>query len=194
MFSQKLITASLVLALSNLPTLGTAAESRGHHHGPVGLFLGDPPEMESIDTDGDGKISRTEIQAARAADFESIDTDDSGYLSLTELEAWAKIKITARFESLDTDGNGSVSSDEFAADQSDRHVTMAKNLFRLADLNSDGQLSADEFSAMAADAHKASFHFAAMDADGDGKVSAAEYATPPLHPRGRRKRDSANAN
>lgn len=193
MFTQQLIAASMVLAFATLPAAGTASEARGPHHGPVGLFLGAPPDMESIDTDGDGKISRAEFQAARVAEFESIDADDNGYLSLAELEAWTTAKAAARFKSLDTDNSGSLSTDEFAADQSGRHATMANNFFKLADANSDGQLSADEFSAIAADVAKASFYFAAMDADGDGKISAEEYATPPQHPNGRRKRDRVDA-
>lgn len=192
MFMHKLIAASLMLAFSAPPTVGTAAELRGPH-GPAGLFLGPPADLESIDTDGDGKVSLEEMLAARNTEFESIDTDDNGYLSLTELRGWTAAKITARFQSRDTDRNGSLSSDEFAAGQSARDAPMANNLFRLADTNSDGQLSSDEFSTMAGDATAASFHFAAMDSDGDGKVSVEEYATPPQHPNARRARERVSA-
>ena len=54
-------------------------------------------------------------QDAMAPDFGSLDTDGSGGISLTELQV-AMPGVTAEaFAAADTDGDGELSADEFAA-------------------------------------------------------------------------------
>jgi len=47
-------------------------------------------DFQAMDTDGDGRISRTEAQAnpALAAEFDALDTHRSGYLTREQLASW----------------------------------------------------------------------------------------------------------
>jgi Ca2+-binding EF-hand superfamily protein len=82
-----------------------------------------------IDTDGDGRISREEIEAfresvkalieeERLARFDEADTDDDGFLSLEEFGATLPDRIPDEtverlFNHCDADDDGKISKDEF---------------------------------------------------------------------------------
>lgn len=91
-----------------------------------------------------------------------------------------KMRSDHMIEKMDTDKDGAVSTDEFKAHRAE--------IFSAADSNGDGSLSGDEFAAMAkamqekreeamkmAREKKRQNHFNKMDADGDGKISQAEF-------------------
>lgn len=179
MFSHKPMAVAVLLSAATFSNPGFAQGRHGP--GPGWMFLGPPPDLAALDTDGDGNVSQDEMKAARAAEFKTIDADGDGYLTLAELEAWTNRKSADQFKSLDTDSNGSVSVDEFVNGKAGRAATMAKNLFRLADVDGDGALSADEFTTMASKVGKPEIYFAALDSDGDDKLSEAEYLAPPPH-------------
>lgn len=97
------------------------------------------------------------------------------------------------FASLDTDGDGTVTEAEFAAARpSDLSEDMAKNLYASFDADSSGSLTLAEYqaamgdtssssttsttAASSTDAAKITAMFNSLDTDGDGVVSAAEFA------------------
>lgn len=109
-----------------------------------------------LDTDGDGKISPTEADADTAfdADFASIDSDGDGFVSDTEYRSFAK-----------------ASTAQGATDAAGHSAVVTRSTWARLDVNHDGKISATE-----ADVDT-SFDtaFTAMDSDGDGFVTDAEY-------------------
>ena len=186
MNANNLSTLASVLLFTSLattePALASPGGREGHGgpggpHGVLDLLIGRP----GVDSDGDGRITPKERKAARAADFKIIAGED-GYISLQELKDWKISKTTARFSALDTDANGQLSLAEFTADRTERAAVIAKNLFNIGDTNTDGNLSSEEFQALAQAILNPIVPFAAMDADSDGKLSEAEFTTPPRGP------------
>lgn len=62
------------------------AQGAGFGRGPK------PVPFEELDANGDGEVTRAEMQANGQARFEKADTDGDGYLSVAELEAGAQAK------------------------------------------------------------------------------------------------------
>ena len=113
--------------------------------------------FERLDTNHDGVVDRTEVQAFRNKIFDRIDANHDGYISSDEAEA-ARQRWRQRAEAagrklpestgestgtgawiakLDKDGDQRVSRAEFAAAGGDR-------LFQRFDRNHDGVISRDE--------------------------------------------------
>lgn len=109
-----------------------------------------------LDTDGDGKISATEADADTTfdADFASIDSDGDGFASDTEYRTFAKANLA-----------------QGAADAAGHSAVVTRSTWARLDVDGDGKISATE-----ADVDT-SFDgaFSAMDSDGDGFVTDAEY-------------------
>jgi Ca2+-binding EF-hand superfamily protein len=133
----------------------------GHHHrggllGPFGRRLY-PCLVIEFDADGDGKLSKEELEAARAA---------------------KKAEFLARF---DTDGDGELSKEECAAARETlREEAEARRAAKYAELlaefdsDGDGKLSEEEMAAARA-AKKAEI-LAEFDVDGDGELNEEERA------------------
>lgn len=106
--------AAIVIAL---PLAAQAEPGQGRHDASRG------GHMKAVDTNGDGDISRDEVEAFRAAMFNAADTNKDGSLSLAEMtahheaqQAQRKAERQARqFARLDTDGDGKVTAAEFAS-------------------------------------------------------------------------------
>ncbi|WP_430401713.1 EF-hand domain-containing protein [Hyphomonas sp.] len=112
--------ASLIGAAAIVVAVPFAAQAeRGHgwHDGSRG------EHMKAVDTNGDGDITREEVDAFRATMFNAADANKDGSLSLAEMtahheaqQAQRKAERQARhFAKLDTDGDGQITAAEFAS-------------------------------------------------------------------------------
>ena len=145
-----LATASIAaIAALSLPMIALAQPGDGHrgmgHHGPRGDMTA---MIAEIDTNGDGNISKEEVDAHRAAKFAEVDTDGDGALTQAELDAHHEAERARRmaerkakmFAKLDTDGNGTISAEEF---NSREHPGFDK-----ADADGDGVVTKEEMDAL----------------------------------------------
>lgn len=135
-----------------LPPTSQGAEQAAPHSAVVQRDL-----WSRLDTDGDGKISATEADADTTfdADFAGIDSDGDGFVSDTEYRTYAK-------------PDTAVGAADTAAGHS---AVVTRSTWARLDVDRDGRISAGE-----ADVDT-SFDgaFSAMDGDGDGFVTDAEY-------------------
>lgn len=116
----------------------------GRHHGGPGHHGG--MWLKSVDTDGDGAISKAEADAM----FAKIDTNKDGKLDKSELAAYRKASMEEHRAKMKA---------EFEAK------------FKAADKNNDGALTRDEFKAAFP---RMANRFDTIDANRDGKVTTAE--------------------
>ena len=133
------ITALSVAALS---TASLAQDPRG----PMFPF-------EKVDADKDGKVTKAELDAYRAAESTAMDANADGKLSVEELTAAQLARMTERatamatkmVENLDTDGDKALSAAELAA------RPMPAMLFDKADADGDGAVTKAEADALVAE-------------------------------------------
>ncbi len=111
--------------------------------------------FKSVDTNHDGFLSASELQAAQNRD-------------LQKAQAQARAELQARFQQLDTNKDGKLSFDEFAAIATVKPNLTAAQILQQLDTNHDGKVSVDEFRAP----RVASFNRA--DLNHDGIVTPAE--------------------
>ncbi len=104
-----------------------------------------PTSFEQLDVDGDGQITRTEMEGLRARKMESADTNGDGAISLEELEVQgaerAKDRARKVMDRLDANADGVLEPEEMKAGK------RAMRLFDRVDANSDGSISEAEFDA-----------------------------------------------
>jgi Ca2+-binding EF-hand superfamily protein len=182
-FMKRLFLASVaVVAISGLAFAAGSAppDAAGHPMGgmrgmgPMGMPGQHHHEMLSaliahFDANGDGSITRAEIDAGIAKDFRNADTDHNGKLSNVELKAYMEARhaeMAAKWHGDDAKG------DQPKDDQDDhdghamgsQHMDPVKHL----DWNLDGSLSLDEFGAP--------IRLVAMrlDRDGSGTITATD--------------------
>lgn len=92
--------------------------------------------LEAMDANGDGAITRAEVQAGRVAVFNRLDVDHDGYISATERDAANAQAAQINFANADGNHDGRVSRVELDA--------QPFRGFDRIDQNHDGVLSAQE--------------------------------------------------
>ena len=106
--------AAIVIAV---PFAAQAERGFGRHDGSHG------EHMKAVDTNGDGDISKEEVEAFRATMFNAADANKDGSLSLAEMTAHHEAQQAQRmaerqarhFARMDTDGDGKITAAEFAS-------------------------------------------------------------------------------
>lgn len=128
--------------------------------------------FQSIDTNGDGKLSRQELLAEYEktmsteeaknevnAIMEKVDTDGSGFIDYTEfLRAAVDMRkmlntgtLASAFAVFDTDGSGRISAEELRkalGNEVDSEANVWKDIIKEVDQNGDGEIDLAEFTAL----------------------------------------------
>lgn len=159
-----------MLALMTVAALSTAAiASAGFAKGPNGAMF----PFAKVDADKDGRVTKVELDAYRAAETKAIDANSDGKLSIDELSAQILARMTERatnmatkmVETLDTDGDKALSAAEMAA------RPMPAMLFDKADADSDGAVTLAEADALMAEmATRAEGRHGKMDHEKSGRL------------------------
>ena len=136
--TKTLFTLTCCLALAAVPC--AFAEHTGEHSADA-MF-------KSMDTDGDGRVSRVEHAANATKMFDEMDANHDDIVTAAEMTACHEKK----------------------ADKPAKHAMSSADMIKTMDTNGDGQLSRAEHDAGAA------AMFTKMDTDNDGFLSPAEYA------------------
>lgn len=102
------------------------------------------PMFDGIDTNGDNKISVTEMHRAAAKHFAKRDLNADGKLTADERQTAKGDRMDLRFNRIDSDNSGAISLDEMQA-YADIRVTKR---FRRIDSNHNGEISREELRTM----------------------------------------------
>ena len=143
--------ALAVLALGTVAIADNMGQMRmGDGMGGHGMMMDGPvPDLTAIDADKDGKVSKDELTAYRAARVAGVDANADGKLSADELAAMhlkamndaARTMADRMIERLDTDGDKALSAAELAA------RPLPAELFDRIDSNGDGFIDPSEIDA-----------------------------------------------
>ena len=109
------------------------------------LARGQGPDFATLDADGNGELTREELQARGAARFEEADANGDGLLSQTELEAQgterAQKRAARMIERMDANGDGQLSQEEISTRRN------AGRFFDRIDSDDSGTITQAEFDA-----------------------------------------------
>lgn len=139
--NRALILSGVVVVALGATSLAVYAKGMGPR-GPM------PMEFSELDLNGDGQITRDEMQARGEQRFKDADTNGDGFLSMDEMKAQMIKEMEAR-------------ADKYGARMMERK-----------DANGDGQLSLEE---MRPTEKRQDKMFSRFDSDGDGVISEAEF-------------------
>lgn len=139
------MTRGILMTGAVLAALGisaVAASAHGYWRGVERAQM----TFQSLDADGDGRLTAEEMSANRAARFAAADADGDGLLSADEMRAAQEAQRMARAERIiarmDADGDGLLSLQEIGARRDPAWM------FDRMDADEDGVISAEEFEAM----------------------------------------------
>jgi Ca2+-binding EF-hand superfamily protein len=108
--------------------------------------------FERLDTDGDGRITRAEAAAARAARIAALDSDGDGIVTRDEAVAFARAEASDRagrraaamFDRADADGDGRLTAAELMTGGGMRGGPDIGRMFDRLDRDGDGAITRDE--------------------------------------------------
>ena len=132
----KSATFMSAIVLSAVAITGTTALAKGQ---------GDrePVTFQQLDANGDGQVTKEEMQAYRTQRFTNADTNGDGQLSVEEMQAAAQKKandrVTKMFEKHDANSDGYLSEDELPKPR------RAGKMFDRIDADGNGSISEQEF-------------------------------------------------
>ena len=116
---------------------------------PAALANDSATMFKSMDTDGDGRVSRAEHAAGAKMMFDKMDANHDGVVTAAEMDAARPMKsekpagqqmsASEKIKVIDTDGDGQLTAAE--------HSAGSQTMFNKMDTNSDGFLSMEEFEA-----------------------------------------------
>ena len=133
---------AVLFAAATLATVALADKGPGGQGARGAMML----EMfDTMDADKDGKLTKAEMEAHRAAEFAAADTNSDGKLDAEELAAHHLARMTApaaersaqMIARMEDDGDGSLSADEM-------NQTMQERRFARLDTDKDGAISKAE--------------------------------------------------
>jgi Ca2+-binding EF-hand superfamily protein len=119
----------------------------------TGAQAQDRPDFATLDADGNGQITLSELESQGAQRFATTDTDGDGVLSEAELLAQAEARSEGRaakmvermLAHLDENEDGQIQESELPEPNSDR----VERRFDRVDSDDDGSISEEEFDAAA---------------------------------------------
>lgn len=127
---------AVIVAVAGVAVSGAAMAKGIGHHGPKMSF-------EEIDTDGNGEVTKAELQALKEARFAAADSNGDGVLSLEEMQAQGRERAAERaarmLERFDKNGDGALSKDELPQPR------RAGKMFDRMDGDGSGGISKQEF-------------------------------------------------
>lgn len=133
MKSAKIIPAIILGAVAITATSALAAGPRNH----------EPVTFQELDANGDGQVTKDEMQAHRAKRFTDADANGDGQLTVEEMQAAGQQKVNDRvakmFEKHDANQDGFLSEDELPKPR------RADKMFDRIDADSNGSISEQEF-------------------------------------------------
>lgn len=128
------IGGALALGVTGGAVAGKGKDENGRHGGHMGMMF------EMIDADGDGKVTREEVDAFHEGQLEKFDTDGNGSLNADEyvamMEDFRRQMMLKSFERKDENGDGMLDK----AEMGDR----MDGMFERMDRNDDGVIEKDE--------------------------------------------------
>ncbi|MCP4700420.1 MAG: hypothetical protein GY862_26750 [Gammaproteobacteria bacterium] len=175
--------ASIILALAAAAVPASAQPPMGMGDSMMNHQIRMAEQTARFDSNGDGRVTREEMQAARAEAFRQGDSDANGALSLAELQTLqAKRKeerLAAGYAYLDSDSDGAITAAEFVNGRPGGTETATTALFNLTDSDDSGTLSFDEFAVLHSKTGRLWRHFTSQDANGNGQIEEAEFSAAP---------------
>jgi len=133
------------IVAAGLAAVATSALAFGPGFGPRG---GEEFTFETLDLDGNGQVTREEMQAFGLQRFSKADTDGDGVLSEAELVAAAQARaaerVTKMVERFDKNGDGALSPEEMPRPDAERSAMM----FDVIDSDDNGTITVEEFDIM----------------------------------------------